>query len=386
VYVPSAPCGGDLPFRTDRGVANYYGVGAYRRPLADARRADVRFAAECLAFSNVPDQEAVEQLLPDAPAAAVVHHPRWKAGVPRDVGAGWDFEDVRDHYLSLLFGVDPAELRGFDHERYLELSRGVTGEVMAEVFGEWRRGASRCAGGLVLWLRDVVPGAGWGIVDHRGHPKAAYHHLRRALAPVAVWLTDEGLGGMVAHVANDRSEPLRCRLRVALYRDLEQPVDGAEQELELAPHSIDQRNVEALLGRFVDVSWAYRFGPPSHDLVVASLERDGDHGPELLSQALRFPAGRPAGAQRAEQLGIAAGIRRLDGTTARVLVRSRRLAYGVRLHVPGFVAEDDAFAVEPGRERAVLLRCREPGADLAGAAISALNLDGRLRIATGDPA
>ena len=44
------------------------------------------------------------------------------------------------------FAVDPAELRRADPERYLELSRSVSGEVMSEVFGEWRRAGSsyRC--------------------------------------------------------------------------------------------------------------------------------------------------------------------------------------------------------------------------------------------------
>ncbi len=383
IYVPSAPCGGELPFRPDHGIANYYGVGAYLRPLEDARRSGVRFAAECLAFANVPDAAGVEAVLPGASADVVVHHPRWKAGVPRDAGAGWDFEDVRDHYLAALFGVDPVALRRVDHERYLELSRAVSGEVMAEVLGEWRRAGSPCGGAVVLWLRDLVPGAGWGLLDHTGSPKVAYHHLRRALAPVAVWTTDEGLGGVDVHVANDRPEPLRARLRVALYRDCEHRVEEAAEDLELAAHGSHRAGVEGLVGRFVDAAWAYRFGPPAQDLIVASLERDAAGGAELLSQAVRFPAGRPAGTLPAERLGLQAVAQPAEDDVVALELTSRRLAYGVRIDAPGFAAGDDAFCIEPGAVRRVLLRARVPGTPWPRAAVTALNLDGRVRVAAG---
>jgi beta-mannosidase len=377
-YIPSTPWGGDLPFRTDRGVANYYGVGAYLRGLEDARLANVRFAAEALAFANVPDEESLE----DA-AGLTLGDPRWKAGVPRDAGAGWDFEDVRDHYLRLLFGVDPVELRSVDPDRYLELSRTVTGEVMAEVLGEWRRAGSPCAGALVLWLTDLRPGAGWGLLDHRGRPKPALDAVRRALAPIAVWSTDEGLGGIDVHVANDGPEPLEATLRIGLYRDLEIPVGEASRELGVGPHGLIADNLESLLGRFVDVNWAYRFGTPAQDVIVMSVEQDGDDGPRLVSQAFRFPVGRPIRREPAERLGVSAGIENVTAAGATVAITSRRLLYGARVRVPGFRALEQGFSVEPGHRREVALEAISAAvpAPASGGSLEAINLDGRAAIA-----
>jgi beta-mannosidase len=380
VYIPSAPCGGDLPFRPGRGIGTYYGVGCYRLPLENARRADVRFAAECLAFSHVPCEETIEAMLPQAPERLAGHHPLWKSGIPRENEADWDFEDIRDHYLKLLFGVDAPDLRHVDRSRYLELSRALTGEILAEVFGEWRRAESPCGGGLVLWLHDLLPGAGWGLIDHRGRPKVAYHHLKRAFAPVAVWMVDENLGGVVAHVANDTQAHLGASLRVALYRDFELKVDEAIEEVELAPHSALERNVEEMLGHFVDAAWAYRFGPAGHDLIVVSLERETSRGRVLLSQSVRFPAGRPAALHTAASLGLQARVLVLEDGLLALSVQSRLLAYGVRVHVPGFAADEDAFSIEPGGERTVLLHPHTAGTVFAGGKLSALNLAGRMPI------
>jgi beta-mannosidase len=291
---------------------------------------------------------------------------------------------VRDHYLRLLFDTDPVALRYVDPERYLDVSRAVTGEVMAEVFGEWRRPQSPCAGGLVLWLKDLRPGAGWGVLDHRGEPKVAYHHLRRLLAPLAVWTVDEGLGGVVAHIANDRPEPQTVRLRVALYTDFSRLVGEAVQVIDLPGRSHVTRNVEALLGRFVDAAWAYRFGPPAQDLITVSLERETDGGePELISQSFRFPAGRPPGTRTADELGLQGSVVQVPGAGPALQVASTRFVYGARAGVPGYVAADDAFGIEPGHQRLIGLSpvaAGSAGEAAEAGALTALNLAGRIRL------
>jgi beta-mannosidase len=217
------------------------------------------------------------------------------------------------------------------------------------------------------------------VLDHRGEAKLAFAHLARALAPVAVWTTDEGLGGVDVHVANDRPDALAARLRVALYRELELAVDETVLDLQVEAHGALTYGVEALLGRFADVSWAYRFGPPAQDLIAVSLEAPTG---ALLSQAFRFPAGRPLTRVPATDLGLEAVLEVAPAGGRVMRISTRRFAYGVRVALPGYTASDDGFGVEPGHTRAILLSPVEDGdrGDAGGfAELTALNLAGSVR-------
>jgi beta-mannosidase len=127
----------------------------------------------------------------------------------------------------------------------------------------------------VLWLRDVVPGAGWGLLDSEGRPKPAALALTPVLQPIAIWLVDEGLNGLDVHVANDRPDPLHGTLGVTLLREDGSAGESATLDLAIEPHGHHTAGVESLLGRFADASYAYRFGPAPHAGVRAVLAVDG---------------------------------------------------------------------------------------------------------------
>ena len=125
-----------------------------------------------------------------------------------------------------------------------------------------------------------------------------------------MWLVDEGLNGVDVHVANDRPEPLAAELHVALLAGGTHTIAEATTPLHLAAHTNATHNVEALLGHFADPAYAYRFGPPAHDAVVATLRAtDG----ALLSQATHFPTGPPL--EPTSDLGLHASVSPSRGQT-----------------------------------------------------------------------
>jgi beta-mannosidase len=364
-YLPSTPSGGAMPFHTDSGVAHYFGVGAYRRPFSDARLSNVRFATECLALSNVPERPAIERLLGrEAPGST----PRWKAGIERDAGASWDFEDVREHYLEACFEVDARKLRAGDPERWLELSRVATGVTMAKTIAEFRRAESRCAGALLWHLRDLAPGAGCGLLDALGEPKAAYRFVARAFRPVALFLNDEGLNGLSARMINDSSRSIAAELVVSLYRDGKTPIARVTAPVALLPRSAVELSVEALIGRFVDATYAYRFGPPGHDVAAARLV-DVVSG-EVLAEDLHFPLGLPS-ARRSDLTLSASATPHQAG--ALLSLRSNAVAYAVHVEADGFEPYDDYFHLEPDVPKAVVLVSSPARTGPPRARITALN-------------
>ncbi len=353
VYVRNSPSEGEWPFQPDAGIAHYYGVGAYQRPLADARAANVRFAAECLAFANVP----CARTLADHGLSQPLHDPRWKARVPRDAGAAWDFEDIRDFYLRALYDVDPPRLRYEQPGRYLMLSRAVVAELMTEVFSEWRRVGSTCAGALVWQLQDLLPGAGWGIVDACARPKSAWHALRQVWQPLQVLLTDEGLNGLHVHVINETPAPRTVRLMLRCLRDGEAVVARAERTLHLAPRESYRLSAAALLDHFFDFTYAYRFGPPTHDVVLATLHEadgsaDGEAARTPLSQAVYLPDRRAAALQAP---AVSATVAREDGEWW-LTVATQRFARWVHIEDSACFPEHDWFHLGPGECRRIRLK------------------------------
>jgi len=373
-YWPSSAHGGAFPHQASTGTTSYYGVGAYLRPLDDARRAELRFATECLAFANVPANRTLERI--PTIGALRCHHAAWKARSPRDLGAGWDFDDVRDHYLALLFAVNPLQLRYSDHARYLALSRVVSGELMAASFSEWRRARSSCRGALIWFLRDSWPGAGWGIVDALGAPKAAYHYLRRTLQPVAVFMTDEGGNGLCTHVVNETATSLSVTLELTLYRDGQVVVYRQAKALAIAARGSLELAAGEFFEGFVDTSYAYRFGPPPHDLAVASLR---DARGNRLGEAFHLIGGLARAPEA--NLGMSAqAAPRSDGGFD-LTVRAVRFAQAVHLDAEGFEADDDYFHLAPGASHTCVVRATPGGAGttLRGS-VHAINAQAPVRI------
>ena len=348
IYVPHSPTGGAMPFVADEGISHYYGVSAHRRPLEELRRARVRFAAECLGLANVPDK--AHFVLESGPTIA---HPDFTERFTHDSAASWAFEGVRNHYCETLYGVDVAALRREDPERFLALSRATGAEVMEASFAEWRRTGSPTRGALVWFLRDLVPGAGWGVIDVLNEPKAAYYGLARAFRTVSVVLTDENLNGLAIHLLNETARARPVTLSLVCLREGRTPVMQASRDMTLDPRTTTLLQASDLWGGFFDTTYAFRFGEPSHDSTVARLI-DRETG-LLLADAFQFPLGR--GNDR-HDLGLTAVLSETAEGAWTLALDTSRLAQSIRIDAGDARPADNWFHLAPGAGRTIVLRAR----------------------------
>ena len=348
-YLSSTPGGSALPTAVDEGVAHYFGVGPYLFPPQDARRAGVRFAAECLPFAT-----PVAPLSPEARAHAergLGTSPDPRAAVHRDhAQALWDVEDTRDHYTASLFGVDVLRLRQQDADLAEQLFAATCAVLHEQTLGEWRRPGSPCAGALTLYGHDLRLGPGLGLVDVLDRPKATWFAMRRTLAPVALMASDEGFSGLALHAVNDTAVPVEADLRLDLYAGGETLLESAVQPLVVPARGATTVSTATLLGGFRDLTWVHRFGEPAADVVVASLVEPGG---AVLSTVVHLPAGpaRP----REDDVGLAGRLERdEEGWTCEVT--TRRFAQRVHLDLPGWIPDDAWFDLPPSGVRALRLR------------------------------
>ncbi len=166
-------------FRPRVGVAHYFGVGAYLRPLR------MRAAPAC----GSP---------PSASRSRTCRTRRSQRASVSGLLSGWQAsrETTAPTGTSRTFatttsvsssGVDPGGVRRDDPERYLELSRVAAGEVVAETFGEWRRAGSPCSGALLWCLNDMRPGRRLG--DRRQPRPAEGRRTGRSRGCSDPWLS-----------------------------------------------------------------------------------------------------------------------------------------------------------------------------------------------------
>ena len=181
---------------------------------------------------------------------------------------------------------------------------------------------------------------------------------------------------MIVHVANDRPTALHATLRILLLSRGEQNVGEARAAVAVPAHGHGEWNVEELLGRFVDASWAYRFGPPAQDAILLTLTgEDGDS-----AHAVHFPAARPLDRESPESLGLCGRSSALPGGELELTLQCARLAYGVRIHSPGYRPQDDCLTLEPGAERRIVLRPAAAAVTTERVWLTALNMAGHVDV------
>lgn len=355
-YFISSPYAKDkLPIHSGEGPCNYHGVGGYRRSFEDARLFKGKLIVECLPFAHIPEDQSLRKLwhgkMPE------FHSPTWKNAVPRDPGSGWDFSDITDFYLQQLFAIDPVKLRSIDQERYLKLARATLVEAVETTLSIFRANAENGRAALVWNLHDFKAGAGWGYIDILGNPKSAFYALARTSMPTAALFVDEGLDGLAVYLAHDGETQLNCQLKMSLFTEEGRVLEANEQQLTLLPRSTQRISVDYFLGRFIDSSYAYKFGP--RQFIACHVEVYSEDGSLITEKTYSQPEVTQTISPNIE---LTASAKKQSAFEYEIIINTNYPAFYVVLDIDDFLPSDNYFHLMPSTTRRIVIKTQQSNA------------------------
>ncbi|MDR2374703.1 MAG: hypothetical protein LBD77_11575 [Bifidobacteriaceae bacterium] len=123
-----------------------------------------------------------------------------------------------------------------DFDDYVVYTQAVQAEGLKFGVEHYRHRWPHCSGTLVWQFNDPWPGTSWSVVDWDLQPKAAYHALRRAYAPViASFHIDQTSGELELWATSAATYPVDTVLDVAITRFGGQVEASAAVNVQLAP-------------------------------------------------------------------------------------------------------------------------------------------------------
>jgi beta-mannosidase len=114
-----------------------------------------------------------------------------EGGFPRDAGVGWDFEDVRDHYVRLLVvwtRPNCASVTSSDISRWAD----IDWRVDAPTISEWRPPRVHVPGRAGLVCVRLATGSGLGRARFRWPSEGGVLVPEASLRPGGLLAIDEG--------------------------------------------------------------------------------------------------------------------------------------------------------------------------------------------------
>ena len=187
-----------------------------------------------------------------------------------------------------------------------------------------------------------------------GVPKSAFYGLARASQATTILFVDEGLEGLAAYIAHDGAERLDCQLELALITSEGAILEQKIQVMQFSPRSITRVSVDAFLGRFVDSSYAYKFGARSFVACVAKLvSADG----QLIAQ--KIYADPIVTLVKHHELTLTAHAKQVEKNSYVLTISSNKPAFFATIDAIGCILSDNYVHVMPHFDTRINLQLTE---------------------------